>query len=478
MTREKCLVRLSAVLMLLCAPGASSEDPARPDYIGLLFLEIGFVTESAAAAQRRLLSLINAGELGEALQLTTDLQRSIREDLSESAMRLGKVVLNEALLAAETGDRERAFTAFEAGIGLISDSHGRFHPDLAEAYTARALLHLGRDNPASIADLRRAQHIMHRYDGVFSADQVLPLRYLAVAHGANQQRYRADTDYRFMVKVSEVNHGADSLAHLPILVEAASYFSRRGADIPAIPPHWRMPPGPEESLDHDAYRRESIFREAHDLYEHAIGIVEQNHGADDLRIVPLLQGLAQLRVRQGIGLGSAEHALERALRIVRESPSTDPADLADAYIRLGDMYTVTSDRRAAESYLLAWDTLSGDTELEALRRQLFAHPTRLEVGLPPPASPDRMPDHAGPGDPLFVEVSYTVRADGRVEDVRVADSNLPFRWRSYVRTRMEATRYRPRVDEREPVATRGLSYRHHFTLRLPRSQRQPPSPAG
>ncbi|MBS04785.1 MAG: hypothetical protein CMQ24_19040, partial [Gammaproteobacteria bacterium] len=61
MTRVKCLVRLSAVLMLLCAPGASSEDPARPDYIGLLFLEIGFVTESAAAAQRRLLSLINAG---------------------------------------------------------------------------------------------------------------------------------------------------------------------------------------------------------------------------------------------------------------------------------------------------------------------------------------------------------------------------------------------------------------------------------
>ncbi len=461
------LVRLTATFIALFAPvAASAEDPMRPDYVGRLYLEIPFVSEPAAAEQRRLLTLINAGELAEALQLTQQLRNALTAAATETAMRQGQVALNEALLAAEAGRREPALLAFETGIAHISDSYGRFHPILADAFTARGLLHLGHDNPASIADLRRAQHILHRAEGVFAPAQVASLRYLAAAHGANRQRHRADTDYRFMLKVSEENHGTDSLEHLPVLVEVADYFSDRVGDMPSAPRGWHVAAGPDDTLEQAAYRRESMFSEAQELYRKSIGIVERHHGKDDLRIVPLLQSLAQLRVRQGAGLSAAERALERALAIVQKSPSTDRADLADAYIRLGDMYTVSSDRRATESYLRAWDTLSGDADLEACRGRLFAHPTRLEVGLPPPISPQRLPDATSPGDALFVEVSYTVRADGRVDDVQVADSNLPFRWRSYVRSRMQATRYRPRMVDREPIATKGLSYRHLFTVHL------------
>ena len=218
-------------------------------------------------------------------------------------------------------------------------------------------------------------------------------------------------------------------------------------------------------MEHDLYRRGSIFKEADRYFRQAMAIIEVEYGKQDLRLLPMLEGIAMLRIRQGSGLSIGERALERATRIVEGSTAADPSDLATALVRLGDMYTISSDRRASANYLQAWEMLSKDPELQPRRNQLFDHPTQLESGLPPIPTLNRMPEHAGLEDALFVEVHFSVREDGRVINVRVKDSNLPFKWRNYMKNRMDATRYRPRIVDGDAVRTEGLSHRQLFQWR-------------
>lgn len=465
-------ILISVILLASCCH-LRAESPSRVDFLGSMYLEIPFRTELARGEQRELLSLINAGDLTQALDRTAGLSSTLIASESETPLRTAKVTLNEALLLADARRFAEALVRFDAGIARIRDNYGHFHPDLASAYTARGLVNLHVDAKASIADLRRAQHVIHRHEGVFAIGQLQPLRALAAAHERTAQGFRSDIDYRFMVKVSEENHGTGSLSHVPILMEAARYFSRRGGKIPAVPQPWRAPVGQKDSVEHDIYRREAIFGESGQYYRRAMSIVEAEYGKNDIRVVPMLEGIAQLRVRQGSGLTIGEKALERAVSIITNSQSADQTDLAEAWVRLGDIYTVSSDRRATASYTKAWDLLSEDPELKSRRLELFNSPTRLETGLPPIPLVDRVPDSATLTEALFVEVYYNVRADGRVVNVRVTDSNLPYKWRNYVRTRTEATRYRPRMVNRELIDTEGLSYLHYFKARPSRGPRRP-----
>jgi outer membrane biosynthesis protein TonB len=61
-------------------------------------------------------------------------------------------------------------------------------------------------------------------------------------------------------------------------------------------------------------------------------------------------------------------------------------------------------------------------------------------------------------------VEYTVTADGRAEDVQIIETSPPdsVRQERYVLRSMRTARFRPRLVDRNPVATPRQRLRHEF----------------
>ncbi|MDH3946758.1 MAG: energy transducer TonB, partial [Chromatiales bacterium] len=64
----------------------------------------------------------------------------------------------------------------------------------------------------------------------------------------------------------------------------------------------------------------------------------------------------------------------------------------------------------------------------------------------------------------FVLVEYTVTPDGQAQDVQIIETSPPG-WvgqeRAVLRS-MRTARFRPRMEEGEPVATSGIQVKHEF----------------
>src|SRR6201999_4077416 len=65
----------------------------------------------------------------------------------------------------------------------------------------------------------------------------------------------------------------------------------------------------------------------------------------------------------------------------------------------------------------------------------------------------------------FVQVEFTVKADGTVKDARVTDSDGTPRQVSQTLDAIGSSRYRPKFVNGEPVETTAMSFRQPFKLR-------------
>ena len=215
------------------------------------------------------------------------------------------------------------------------------------------------------------------------------------------------------------------------------------------------------------------FRDSVNLYFRAIEIIELNYGVNDLRLLTPLRGLASGRY--------AKSALLRSLEIVDSNPNSDLIDRAQALVDLGDFYITTSEKRnfrtiksqapakmskerSQETYLSAWAILQETPETQQLASSLFGSPIRLYPRMPPFLYLERTPDDATSGEELFANLQYDVSEDGRVQQIEVIDKNVPNKEVRLVRNILRASRYRPRIDNGELVATEALEIRQLFAV--------------
>jgi tetratricopeptide (TPR) repeat protein len=210
------------------------------------------------------------------------------------------------------------------------------------------------------------------------------------------------------------------------------------------------------------YQQEALFRESLDLYDRAIKIIEDNYGPNDLRLVNSLQGIAQARLMQRAN-SKSEQALERALFVIESNPTTDLPDRIEAIIRMGDLYTRTSDDRAGETYLRAWSLMEENPDYKWLKTQAFGAPTRLYPRAQSVVYLDRRPRTAD-GSELFIDAEYTVRTDGKVGDVKLLAKNVPNEQVRRLRSHLSVARFRPRIVNGEIVETANLII--HQTFRV------------
>lgn len=387
------------------------------------------------------------------------------EDLDDTIR--ARMLANLAVLKAVNAGEEEALLDLTAAIELVETTRGPFDRQLIDLLMTKAEISRSVES-FEIAEeaLRRAQHIAHRHDGVYTPNQLPIVEALTYVHLEQGLVLDADREQRFNLRISEQVHGEDSAEIVPVLRQVGSYFANRANSLPTAATISSKEFQSQAEAFTDQYRY-SLFREAIDLYDRAINIVENTRGPDDIALVPVLRGLANARLMQRTSPRYAERAMERATDIIINHPGTDVADHARALVELGDMYTITADTRAEEMYLEAWNLLSASEDLMDVRNDLFGTPKRLFPDRIPVIALDRQPISVEEGDPLFANVEYSVVDNGRVARVRVIDGNVPNEKKNMLRRHLRLARFRPRIVDGEMVSTEGLTLHQTFEVVLP-----------
>lgn len=404
---------------------------------------------------------LDQGEYADASEVLEDLLD--RSSVKKNPVLHAQLMADAGILKAMNNEAAAGLLLLEAATERLATQLGPFDPLLFDPLMVQGVINadVGAYEAAEDA-FRRAQHIAHRDDGVYGSKQLPTVQALTRIALEQSELAEADRQTRFLLRVNEQRYGEHGEELVMVLQQVGGYFAHRGSRFRyRLNERFAGSAGTPPELD-----RALLFRESIKLYERAIGIITDAYGPDDARLVGPLRGLARARMMQQSAKSQAEEAMERVLELVEADPATDIADHARALVDLADLYTVTSDPRAEEKYLEAWNLLADYPELDELREQLFAVPTRIypETQI---MVLERKPLAAEEGDYLFADVSFEVTDSGQVANVEVIDANVPNEEKSRVRDEIRSTRFRPRIVDGQVVETPGLIFHQTFKLLPP-----------
>jgi len=445
--------QLPLLFLLLCCSGVCS---AAQDWFDGMSDDLPDVSSAVQQLHHRMLAYKDANNLDAAINAGIDIVDLLADAPEESLIR---PLLNLGLL--QMADRQTALgiSNLERCVELIEETEGVFSPRLVQPlYSMGSGLRMTGGHDAAVDSLRRAQHVIHRQDGVYSSDQLGVLDQLTVLNIAAGDFIGAGREQYFYLKVNESEYGSDSLELVPALGKYAEYLKDVGS-----------------------------FQGAVSYYGRALNIIENSYGAMDIRLIEPLQGIAEVRIYQQEALrygvarphindsaqsmafnspqsssprsylyqtpervktADGEEALERALGIINNHPESDITDQIQAIVRLGDMYTITGDARARDVYLQASEMMRGREDLEELNNELFGLPTRIQ-----PRSTHVLPLYTShTADHYFAEVEMIVRSNGRTGEIRIIDANIPNHNRKQLKGMLFKYRYRPRMVDGEMVS--------------------------
>ncbi len=417
----------------------------------------------AQVALNRLIMHARNDEFDVAIRVSQDLLDSSETLQTSDPALYGQILINHGILHSAYGDYELGLSIIDRGMDYLAGQSNPFDRKLINAVMAKALTEMALGQLEQAEDsFRRAQHITHRQDGVYSDEQMTILNYITATSLRRGDPRNADRQQLLSLSVAEKTHGPMSVELLPLLNRLGSYFASRGATLPIM------------FSSELRVERDQLFKHSLGMYERAINIIESAYGENDLRLVPSLRGLASARMMQLTKRRMAEQALARAHAIVNANPASDLSDKAQALVDLGDLYIITSDPRASSTYLEAWTQLQENERAQQLADSLFGAPIRLAPRKIETIFLDRLPDAATPGDELYVELEYDVSDQGRVFDIRVLENNVPNEQVRLVRQRVKNVRYRPRIEAGTLVTTEDLVLRQQFqVVGIPRNETAP-----
>ncbi len=464
MTKELgiLMTRVGILMVVALVPfsGFTSER-----YLDYFARDPGTIPAEVQTEWRRVLSSIDRRDYAPAREAMERVAAALTDPTP--AIARARLLMDQAIILGINGDQEAALPLIDQGITLIESGLGHFDPALVDLLVIRGLLSFDlRDYAATEAALRRAQHLAHRSDGVYTRTQLPIIDLLREVELAMGNYAHADRETHFILTINEKTFGGNNEALVPVLENAGSFFASQGNRIRCPEP---LAPSTQKSAEQASMEqyRTLQFRDSFDAYNRAIDILEDHYGANDLRLVEPLKGLAIARVKHCMMRNAAEAAMERALSIVSTNPAADVADRARATIDLAEVYTINSDKRAASRYQEAWELLGTAPELIATRSALFDSPKRLYPDYGISMLKANMTS-AGEGETAFIEIEFAVDTKGRVSMIRVIDGNVNNNVQIEMRSRLKNTIFRPRLVAGQPVIAEGLIMRETFMV-----QREP-----
>jgi TonB family protein len=163
-----------------------------------------------------------------------------------------------------------------------------------------------------------------------------------------------------------------------------------------------------------------------------------------------------------------EHALQRALRILEADPGASMQTLIETLIQMGDWRQIQkAPREALPYYQRAWKLIHEAASLSSSAATALNVPVRVYYPTPqivvdvPAVSAEETQSH-------FVQVEFTVAADGSVQDARLVDHDTSDQYAQEIFDAVRAARFRPKFIDGQAVAATGITYREVFWTRKPR----------
>ena len=157
---------------------------------------------------------------------------------------------------------------------------------------------------------------------------------------------------------------------------------------------------------------------------------------------------------------NGKKALTRMIDVYEKNPSLPPEDHAMAYIRLGDWYMLFNrPSSATKSYEKAYALL--ENSKSDTREQLFGSPRSLpEMHFMLTAKQTDKPDQ----DRKYILVSVDISETGKARNIQVLESSPPADQATIRQAQKSVrnTRFRPRFENGQPVATHGYKLRYEL----------------
>ena len=148
---------------------------------------------------------------------------------------------------------------------------------------------------------------------------------------------------------------------------------------------------------------------------------------------------------------AGKKALKRTIDIYKNNPALPAVEHALAYIRLGDWYMLFNRPSSANSEYATAYALLKDTDA-ATREKLFGSPKQL-----PELQYSPTDDNKPRAGDKYVVISMDVSKSGSVRNIQVVESQPPNDKNliSLATSSLRHTRFRPRLENGEPVSTTG-----------------------
>lgn len=435
--------------------------------------------------------VINGEE--ENARLSLEHLHAYQEEVPDPIIR-ARLLMNYGAILVALGDSQAGTLALHEGIEIMESLQSALSAELTKGLISLGVgeLSLGLIQEGE-ATLLRAQNLIHRENGVYAADQEIILYHLTTTALDQGDFANADRLQRFSLMVAERSYGEDSPELVPSLKRLGSYFASRGSMLPMVslgalrPQHGFL--GATLCTDGPRFRprpcnpgiekwqaaqleqsraaaklhieREALFKESIENYGRAARIQEQHSGDTENHSFDTLRMMAWVYLQQG-DYRDAERVLRRAVEQAEGGTTVDLEDRIEITLDLGDLLTVRTDTRASEVYLTAWHLM----QAKGLNDEVyFNKPYRLVPGSYQSLALDAASVTDEEVDEYFALVEYDVSKKGRVEDIRVLDSNVPGPQVRSLRSELLKSRFRPRIEGGELVDTTDIQIR--FTYPVP-----------
>lgn len=440
-------------------------------------------------ANQALEHAVAADDWHKALSLAESTVKLAKKNKPHKPTDLASSLHKLAVIQQKLGRFTDAEQNYKRSIEIIAAVEGEYSPGLVKALRYMGKLYYQQQDYAeSMAVLRRAQHITHRDDGVYTLDQLNIVDWITSIHLRTNSILDADRQQHFYFKINENNFAADD----------------------------RRMMGPLTKLG-DWLRRSGQYPDALKIYRQSMSLLEQ-HGSDsDPQLIGPLRAISSTLYLQGACC--PDEPLDRALNIAVSDPGSDADDRLEALILLADMSLVKkNERKAKELYQQAWHMIASENEVSKKAKALFSAPIRLGISrtddvvnafrralsgnanakpvilfneVEVAARMAQFADSENPereeliGTPLslcypqlmnlvkgnnkeqltdyYMDFDFTVNQDGQVIEVSVVDTNTPVRLGRYVKNMLHKTRFRPRFAEGKAVASKHIAMHQTFT---------------
>ena len=374
----------------------------------------------------------------------------------------------------------RSIAQYEGVIKDLELAYGAYHDELSETLMGLGLAHYTQGNYAAAAGaLQRSLHINRVNQGLHDPSQIPILQMLIRTNRALQDWSSLDQNYSYLYWINRRTYGEKDTRLLEVIYEAAQWhleaFQGKLDDVPfqhIITAHSLFRKAVEiveaNSEPENPELITPLYASALTIYEMAnfastlfegeqdnFGITNQADVSDVIteEQYPLYRLIGDT-YREG------KQLLERVIAIHNAHPELPADGRALAYIHLGDWYLLFNKRTlAVETYRKAYSTAASEDELPAIIGNLFSEPRSI----PALSLPSRQQDEQSQEE-NYVVASFDVSATGRPVNIEIIES-LPAddsSMRQQAKRNIRSSRFRPRFENGQPVATTNVNVRYVF----------------